>query len=186
MFRQLVLGTALVALAACASNSSRLEMAQTSSTLSLRSSVSSAMVRTVSLPTYAAAEELSFETPEGLITANETVLWADDPARAVTLSLTQSLADILSTDVGPDPWPFVGLPDVAIDVRVSRMITASSGNFELQGQYFIGGDGIDYPRISESFSYSKPVTIEGPAGVAKAQSLALIALAEDIARKIGR
>ena len=35
----------------------------------------------------------------------------DERPRAVTLFLTQSLSDILNTTVGPEPWPFVGLPD---------------------------------------------------------------------------
>ncbi len=184
--RNLILGSAIAALAACASNTTRLDMTPAKSTLSLRAAVSSAMVRTVSLPTYAAAEELAYETPDGLIATNNAVLWADDPARAVTLSLTRNLGDILSADVGPDPWPFVGLPDVAIDVRVSRMITDASGYFELEGQFFVGGDGVDYPRSSETFAISKPLITNGTAGIAAAQSQALVALAEEIAKKIGR
>lgn len=184
MFRELILGATVAALTACASNTARLDMGQATSTLSLRASVGSAMVRTVSLPTYAAAEELSFESPEGLIVTNDAVLWADDPARAVTLSLTRNLGGILSTDVGPDPWPFVGLPDVAIDVRVTRMIADASGQFELQGQYFIGGDGIDYPRITKDFAIAKPLRAQGAGGIADAQSRALVALAEDIARRL--
>jgi len=50
---------------------SRVELVPLTSSQSLRANVSSAMVRTVSLPTYAAAEEVAVESPEGLITTNE-------------------------------------------------------------------------------------------------------------------
>ena len=186
MFKQVIFTSALAVLTACSATPSRLDMSQASSPLTLRAAVSSAMVRTVSLPTYAAAEEVSFETEDGLITSNGDVLWADDPARAVTLSIARTMGDILNADIGPDPWPFVGLPDVAIDIRIARMITNAQGTFELQGQYFIGGDGIDYPRTSTAFDISKPLTSEGTIGIADAQARAIVTLAEDIARKISR
>lgn len=186
MIKHVFLGASLAVLAACSGSTTRLDMSQVSSTLDLRAAVSSAMVRTVSLPTYAAAEELSFETPEGLIISDETVLWADDPARAVTLAVARTMGEILKADVGPDPWPFVGLPDVAIDVRVSRMVTNAAGVFELEGQYFIGGDGIDYPRSTTAFAIAKPLTGEGAAGIADAQARAIVALSEEIARKLSR
>lgn len=186
MIKHIFLGASLVVLAACSGSTTRLDMAQVSSTLSLRAAVGSAMVRTVSLPTYAAAEELSYETPDGLITSDESVLWADDPSRAVTLAIARTMGDILKADVGPDPWPFVGLPDVAIDVRVSRMVTNADGVYELEGQYFIGGDGIDYPRSSTAFAIAKPLTSEGAAGIAQAQARAIAELSEQIARKLSR
>jgi len=144
------------------------------------------MVRTVSLPTYAAAEELAFETPEGLISTNTDVLWADDPARAVTLTLTRNIGNIISAKVGPDPWPFSGLPDVAIDVRVTRMIAGADGVFDLEGQYYVGGDGIDYTNSTNSFAVSTPIVGEGPAAIAQAQAQSLLILSEQIARKIAR
>jgi uncharacterized lipoprotein YmbA len=173
-------------LAACSGNASRLDMSQIQSDLTLRAAVGSAIVRSVSLPTYAAAEELSIETPEGLIESNADILWADDPSRAVTLTLTRNLGDILNAKIGPDPWPFVGLPDVAIDVRVTRMIAGADGVFDLEGQYFVGGDGIDYPNSTNTFSVQAPISVIGPAGIADAQARALLTLSEQISRKIAR
>ena len=103
------------ALVGCASHLDRLAMVPVASDLKLSPLVSSAMVRTVSLPTYAAIDEIAFELPGGLIANNTDVLWADDQQRAVTLVLTRNLSNILNTDVGAEPWPFVGRPDVAID-----------------------------------------------------------------------
>lgn len=173
-------------MAACSGPTARLEMAPLETQLNLRSAVGSAIVRSVSLPTYAAAEELAFETPEGLITTNDAVLWADDPSRAVTLTLTRNIGDITRAKVGPDPWPFAGLPDVSIDVRVTRMVAGADGVFDLEGQFFVGGDGIDYTNSTDAFAITTVIVGEGPAAIALAQSRSLMTLSEQIARKIAR
>lgn len=173
-------------MAACSGPTSRLDMSPVATDLNLRAAVGSAMVRTVSLPTYAAAEELAFETPEGLIASNADVLWADDPSRAVTLTLTRNIGGITNAKIGPDPWPFAGLPEVAIDVRVTRMIAGADGVFDLEGQFFVGGDGIDYTNTTNNFVVNTPVVGEGPAAIALAQAQALMTLSEQIARKIAR
>jgi len=177
---------AVLGLAACAGPTSRLALTPMQSTLELRPLVRSAMVRTVSLPTYAAAEEISFETADGLISSNENVLWADDPQRAVTIAITRNLADILNTDVGPDPWPFVGLPDVGIDIRIAQMLAGADGTFRLTGQFYVGGDGIDFRNSSTAFAISKPMPDQSLPSIANAQAAALLTLSEQIARKLGR
>ncbi len=175
-----------LALAACSTPIDRLAFAPEASTLELRPLVGSAMVRTVSLPAYAAAEEVAREMSGGLIASDTSVLWADDPQRAVTLVLTQSLSDILNTDVGPEPWPFVGLPDVAIDVRVSRMLAGADGAFHLTGQFYVGGDGTDFRNSAHSFDISVPMSDQSLPSIATAQSEALLRLSEQIARTLGR
>ncbi len=174
------------ALAACSAPIDRLALTPQTSALELRPLVGSAMVRTVSLPTYAAAEEVARELPGGLIASNEDVLWADAPDRAVTMMLTTNLGDILNTDVGPEPWPFVGLPDVSIDVRVARMLAGADGAFHLTGQFYVGGDGIDFRNSTDSFDISVPMTDQTLPNIATAQSAALLLLSEQIARTLGR
>ena len=184
MIRYFLLAS-FTALAAC-SAPDRVAMIAQPSTLELRPLVSSAMVRTVSLPSYAAAEEVSRETAAGLITSNEDILWADAPDRAVTLVIVESLADILNTDVGPEPWPFLGLPDVSIDVRVTRMIAAADGAFHLSGQYYVGGDGISYRNTAESFAFRVPMPDQSISSIATSQAAALRSLSEQIAGELGR
>jgi uncharacterized lipoprotein YmbA len=121
-----------------------------------------------------------------LISSNEDVLWADDPQRAVTLALTSGLSNILNTDVGPEPWPFVGLPDVSIDVRVARMLAGADGAFHLSGQFYVGGDGIDFRNSADSFDISVPMADQSLTSIATAQAAALSLLSEQIARKLGR
>ena len=48
--------------------------------------------------------------PQGLISVDEDVLWADDPERAVTVILTRTLTDILDVDADPRPGPLWGCP----------------------------------------------------------------------------
>ncbi len=178
---------ALTAATACSTTLTRLDMPTVTSDLEVRALVGSVMVRTVSLPTYASAEEISLETAPGVITSEGDLLAADDPSRAVTLSLTQALDDILNATVGPDPWPFAGLPDVSVDVRVSEMLgSAVTGTFRLAGQYYIGGDGIDFANSSRTFGYTVPMVTPDIPGAVAAQGVAVTQLAEDIARRLGR
>lgn len=174
------------ALAACAPPADRLSLTPMPSAVTLRPLVSSAMVRTVSLPSYAAAEEVATELPGGLISTNDDILWADAPERAVTLVLTRNLSDILGADVGPEPWPFIRLPDAAIDVRVERMLAGADGFFELTGQFFVGGDGIAFRNTSDRFAISIPMPDQSLPSIANAQSAALLALSEQIAQRLGR
>ena len=173
-------------LTACTAPATLLDMSSVSSELRLRSSVSSVMMRDVSLPAYAAAEEIAREISPGLIETDTGILWADDPERAVTLAMTRHLDEILNASVGPDPWPFIGLPDVAVEVRVAEMLASANGSFKFSGQYYVGGDGIEYPNSSIAFSYAIPLADGEVASIALAQSQAILALSEDIARKFAR
>ena len=187
MLRPILAFSALALMAACGSTVTRLNMPAVAPTASVRSNVGSVMIRTVSLPTYAATEEMALETAPGVITSDGDILAADDPSRSVTLALTQGIGAILDVNVGPDPWPFAGLPDVAVDVRVSDMLgSAVTGQFRLAGQYYVGGDGIDYPDQTRSFAFSVPMVTPDIPGAVTAQGVAVAQLAEDIARRLGR
>lgn len=185
MFSRLLV-LALAALSACSPLESRVALSPMPSSLELRPLVGSAMIRTVSLPTYAAVEEIPFETIDGRIEVNEDVLWADEPERAVTLILTRTVGDILNTDVGPDPWPFAGLPDVSVDVRVQRMLGSADGTFALTGQFFVASEGAQFRDSTNSFEITQSITDTSLASIAAAQSAALLALSEQIARTLGR
>jgi uncharacterized lipoprotein YmbA len=186
MIKPFLMTAALTALVACSSPLNRIELVPLTSTLELRADVSSAVVRTVTLPSYAAAEEVSLQGPDGLITSDGDFLWADAPERATTLTITRHLNEILSATVGPDPWPFAGIPDMAIEVRVEEMLAGNDGTVTLRGQYFIGGDGIEYPNRAESFSFTAPLAGIGLNGIAQAQSQVILELSEDIAKRLSR
>lgn len=185
--KKLAILLSLGVLAACSGPTTRLDYQTPVSDVRLNALVGSAMVRTVSLPTYAAAEELSVETSPGIITADDALLWADAPDRAVTLQLAGQLDAILNATVGPEPWPFAGLPDVSIDVRVSDMLAGADGMFRLKGQTFVGGDGRDFRNSADTFDIAIPVgDVTVPGAIAVAQGEAIKQLAEQIARRLGR
>ncbi|MCK0094967.1 PqiC family protein [Yoonia sp. F2084L] len=177
---------AIATLSACSPLETRLALSPIPSSLELRPLVGSAMVRTVSLPNYAAAEEIPLGTADGRITINEDVLWADEPERAVTLILTRTVGDILNTDVGPDPWPFIGLPDVSVDVRVERMLGNVDGTFVLTGQFFVASEGADFRDSTHTFEITQTMADASLGSIAAAQSAALLTLSEQIARTLGR
>jgi uncharacterized lipoprotein YmbA len=181
-----VMCLAFAGFAACTPLAERLALTPQPSSLELRPLVGSVMVRTVSLPSYAAAEEIPIETSAGLIAINDDVLWADAPERAVTLVLTRTMSDILNTDVGPEPWPFIGLPDVSIDVRVERMLAGADGVFRLTGQFFVGGDAIDFRNTTHTFDISEDMPDQSLSSVATAQAATLLSLSEQIARTLAR
>jgi len=182
-----ILAATLIGLTAnCSTPLTRVELAPLQSTLTLRAAVSSALVRTVELPTYAAEEAISVQGSDGLILSGDAVLWADDPARAATAAIAQNLASILSVVIAPEPWPFADIPDVTVEVRVTQLLTGNDGILRMRGQYFVGGDGVDYPAIVRSFAHSVALETPGFEGIAAAQSQALLALSEDIARDLDR
>lgn len=182
-----LLGFVLVAaLAGCSGTQTRIATPAVTSDLRVNALVGSVLVQTVSLPAYAAAEELAVETAPGVITSTGELLWADDPERAVTLRLSGHLNEILNATVSPDPWPFPGLPDVGVDVRVSDMLARADGSYLLAGTFFVGGDGIDFRQSSDAFNIVIPLADAEPGTVATAQAQAILDLAEAIARRLGR
>ncbi len=72
-------------------------------------------VREVSLPTYAANEEISVLVTGGQIAEDGNNLWADDPVRAVTLRLTRAIGDLTRRTVAADPWPYRAPAEVTVD-----------------------------------------------------------------------
>lgn len=187
MFKlHLLAAIATLSLAACSSPINRVDLLPLQSEMRSNASVFSVMVRTVSLPTYADAEEIAIQTSDGIIVTDGAFLWADQPDRAATLTITRHLNTILSVVVGPDPWPFIKLPDVVVEIRVEEMIAGGDGIFRLRGQYFIGGDGIDYRNTVQRFSHTVPLGGTGVGSVAAAQSQALLTLSENIASSLSR
>ena len=160
------LALALVALlAACGGPDRLLPTPQTTATERVASRFASIEVLEVSLPTYAAGEEIVVEAGGGALETSD-LLWADDPTRAVTLALTRNLTEVTGARVAPQPWPFDSFPDARVDVRVEQFLATRDGTIRLSGQYFVAdmdGRGRDRARL---FSLATPIVSE--AGVTDA------------------
>lgn len=203
MFRVVLAAATAVTLAGCEDNSRRYALEATSSVApvkQMRARVSSVLVRSVSLPTYAAAEEMAFQDETGVIKLNKTELWADEPERATTLVISRHLNRMLAATIAPEPWPLEEAPQAAVDIRVEQLLATNRNTLRLSGQYFIGGQEIEpsldeeIPKVprrtirsqAELFDIEVAILSETPGVLAAAQSDALRILAERIAKDLSR
>ncbi|MFX0545971.1 PqiC family protein [Roseovarius sp. S1116L3] len=171
---------ALATLAGCGGTEERVAVPRADAGATQRISYGSVSLREVSLPTYAASEEIWVSGPEGKIVAGDGLLWADDPGRAITLELTRYLAQITGARVASEPWPFLDRPDAEVELRIEEMLAYADGTFRMSGQYFVAPDnGRDRARL---FSLAVPITGEFSAGdIAAARGAVMRQLAREIA-----
>jgi uncharacterized lipoprotein YmbA len=137
----------------------------------------------VTLPSYAQGEQISVGLASGGIQRKPGLLWADLPARAVTLDLTRVLGQITGAQVASSPWPFDRSADARVEVRIEEFLPLETGTFRLSGQYFVGAfDGSDRAR-ARSFAIAVPFDhAGGTPAIAAARAQATARLAEAIAR----
>ncbi len=203
MFRVVLAAVTAVTLAGCEDNSRRYALEATPSVApgkQMRARVASVLVRSVSLPTYAAAEEMAFQDETGVIKLNKTELWADEPERATTLVISRHLNRMLSATIAPEPWPLEEAPQASVDIRVEQLLATNRNTLRLSGQYFIGGQEIEpdideeIPKVprrtirsqAELFDIEVPIISDAPGVLATAQSDALRILAERVAKDLAR
>lgn len=139
-------------------------------------------VLAVSLPSYAASEEIYIRGADGALTSSSDLLWSDDPSRAVTLELTRYLGQITGARVAPEPWPFAERAGARVNVRVEEMF-AEPGRFVMTGQFFGAPEDGGRDR-SGLFSLSAPIPEGGgAAAIAAARAQVVRDLAAEIARR---
>ncbi len=178
-----ILVVCIMALSACGAAPSRFAVAPVLPEARVQISYSSLELREVSLPVYAQSEDISIEGLDGGIARANGLLWADVPARAMTLDLARALRTITDAQVAPEPWPFDSSPQARLEVRVEEMVASERGEFRLSGQYFVGAfDGSERGR-ARTFALSVPLDLSsGPAAIAAARGQVTVMLAETIAR----
>ncbi|ETX28564.1 PqiC family protein [Roseivivax isoporae] len=136
----------------------------------------------VQLPTYAASEDIFVEREDGTLEALGP-LWADDPARAITLQLSRDVSRITGAQAAPEPWPFRDFAAAKLDVRLDDMRATAAGDFLLSGQFFVAPDSGGGNRAG-TFAITVPMADgAGAVEIARARSAAVTQLAEDVARR---
>lgn len=172
----------LAALAACGPAPLRLTTPPPVTAERVSVGYSTIEVLDVSLPEYAADDRIFVQVPGGALTPVSGAVWADDPARALTLELSLTLADLTGARVAPEPWPFVEPPEALVDVRLAEIVADASGAFLLRGQYFVASREETARDRAREFRIAIPLPPEpGPAAIAAARSQATAALARQIA-----
>lgn len=180
MTRLLIIFSALL-LTACGAEERRVAAPPVVVDERVASRFGSVEVLEVSLPTSAAGEEIMIEDADGALILTE-LLWADDPARAMTLQLTRNLTEITGATIAPEPWPFDGFAAARLDVRVERFVAGPTGAVTLSGQYFVAdldGRGRDRARLFSLTTQTSGLTVSD---AARARS----ALVADLALLIAR
>lgn len=143
----------------------------------------SAELREVSLPQYAAGQEISYQTEDGALRSSPDNVWADDPPRAITLALARQISTLSGATVIAEPWPLADEPQRRVEVRVEQFLAQADGQVRLTGVYYVSATGFSAGGdLVRRFDLRVPVAGEGPAEIAKAQSRAVALLAERIAR----
>ncbi len=142
----------------------------------------SVVLRDVSLPDYASSQEIFTRGPDGALTSDPKLLWADEPARAITLELARYLTRITGARIASEPWPFSAGPDAAVEVRVEQLLADADGTLRLSGQYFVASEsGRD---ASSLFDLSVPIDGQrSAADIAAARGRIVRDLARTIAAK---
>ncbi|WP_254655985.1 membrane integrity-associated transporter subunit PqiC [Sulfitobacter sp. 20_GPM-1509m] len=170
-------------IAACGSTEVRVASPVSAPETRVRSSFSSLEVSEVTLPSYAAAEDIYMRAADGTISPMGT-LWADLPARSITLQLSRDLGAITGVTVAPEPWPFRAYAAAKVDVRIEEMLATAEGVFRLSGQYFIAPEAGGRASAG-SFAIEEPIVGDtgSPTAIAAARGQAVGRLAETIARK---
>ncbi|GLK66309.1 hypothetical protein F8A10_10715 [Paracoccus kondratievae] len=144
-----------------------------------------AELKDVSLPQYASGDEVSWQTEDGAVRSNTKQLWADTPQRAFTQTLARSISDLSGATVIAEPWPLAEPPKRRLEVRVEKALAQADGNYRLSGRYFVSNEGAGGANHARSFDISVPLTNDGPAAIARAQSQAIAQLARQIATLSG-
>lgn len=150
-------------------------------TETVRIAFASVEVKDVSLPGYAAADEIAQQAPDGSLITSK-VLWADAPERAIGLELSRSLARLTQRRIASEPWPFEQQPSASLDVRFADLIGGTDGVYRATGQYFVGV--FEGRERSGLFDLTVAYDPEGgPAAIADARGRIILDLATFLARE---
>lgn len=149
----------------------------------VRIAFASVEVKDVSLPTYAAADEIHTQSADGTVKSSSDVLWADAPERAVALELSRNLARLTGRRIASEPWPFEAYPEARLEVRFAELIAGTDGQFRTSGQYFVA---VEDGRRERSGLFELAVPFDpagGPTAIARARGQIILDLATYVARK---
>ncbi len=177
-----LLPLALLALAACGPAPLRIAVPPLAPEERVASRFESVELVQVSLPAYAEADEIFVQGQGGALTQAGGAVWADDPARALTLDLARNLARITGARVAPEPYPYEGDPEARVDIRAETFAPDLTRNaFVIRGQWFVATEDGEGDRAGEFEALGPLPTDPGPAAIAAARAQATLALAQLIA-----
>lgn len=126
-----------LALSGCTASPDRYVVPAQNVTQQQRIAFRSVEIRKISLPAYAASDEIAQQDADGKLTSVGSVLWADTPERALSLELSRNLAQLTGARVASEPWPFESFADARLELRFESLIASQNGQYRAIGQYFV-------------------------------------------------
>lgn len=179
LIKPFAIAAALALLGACGAPD-RIAVQSPAVTETLRIGFASVEVKDVSLPSYAAADEIAQQAPDGSLITSK-VLWADAPERAIGLELSRNLVRLTRARIASEPWPFEEDAAATLDVRFGDLVAGTDGVFRASGQYFVGVyEGRERSGLFELSVQYDPEG--GPAAIARARGQIILDLAVYLAR----
>jgi uncharacterized lipoprotein YmbA len=172
--------------AACGDNSARFLLDTPPSQQKIAVRVATIEVRDVTLPAYAASSEIMIQAEDGALRPLAQAVWADDPVRAVSLSLARNIEAVSTATASTEPWPLIDPAQVRVDVRIDRMVAQSDGQFQLAGQFSIAAPDGAVRESLNRFDILQPLAADTPDAIAQATSAVLLTLARQIATRLRR
>lgn len=181
MIRRFLSVGLMLLLGACAASPDRYIVSPAVPEARQRIAFSAVEIREVSLPAYAATDEISRLDPEGRVVSDGATLWADTPDRAISLELARLLSQISGARVASSPWPFETLPTARLDLRFDTLVARPDGLFQARGQYFVAvPEGRERGGLFDlSVAYDPEA---GPQAIAVARGAVMADLAQFLAR----
>ncbi|MFK7870245.1 MAG: membrane integrity-associated transporter subunit PqiC [Roseobacter sp.] len=133
-------------------------------------------IRDISLPAYAAADEIARLGPDGAVGSDGSALWADTPDRAISLELVRLLTQITGARVASAPWPLETAPQARLEIRFEALLALPDGRYQARGQYFVSS--LERRERAGLFDLTVPYDLEaGPAALARARGQVIADLA---------
>lgn len=168
-------------LAGCAASPDRYAAPAPQVTERQRIAFAAVEISEISLPAYAASDEISVQAADGRLISDGATLWADTPDRIIGLELSRYLVQITGARVASSPWPFDAFPDARLSLRFEELVAGADGQFRASGQYFVGvTEGRERAGL---FDLAVPFDPEvGPAAIAAARAQIILDLALFLAR----
>lgn len=178
-------------LAACSGPVTQVSVPPVQTDLRLRPIIGSLEVRDISLPRYAASDDIVRAGADGGIDTLPSTVWADTPERGLTLRLVDALDRITGARVAAEPWPFAEPPAASVTIRVTDALGQPDvgdlpGRYVLRGSYAISPVASDLADRAGRFEIAVPLADGSPQSLGAAQSAALGELAETLARRVAR
>ena len=167
--------TAAVALAGCSNpeKTGRYLIDPPTPAARVGNALGTAELRDVTLPEYAAAGEVSWQTPDGAVRSNPKNLWADKPQRAFTLTLARAISDMSGATVIAEPWPLAEPPRRRIEVRVEKALAQLDGVYRLKGQYYVSNDSSGGTNHARGFDIAVPLPQAATTGIITTSAMPL-------------